>query len=73
MLASGVLLGWLRVSDQPHSAARAGVDADRPFLSSHLCGVLHSLLPGHRPLHADLFCWIPGEELNISFEELLSL
>lgn len=57
----GFLLGWLRVPDQPYPPPRPGSDAHRPILSPHLRGLLHSLLPGHHPLHADLFCWFPGK------------
>lgn len=56
----GFLLGWLRFPDQPYPPSRPGSDAHRPILPPHLRGLLHSLLPGHHPLHADLFCWFPG-------------
>lgn len=57
----GFLLGWLRVPDQPYPPPCPGADAHRPILSPHICSLLHSLLPGHHPLHADLFCWFPGK------------
>lgn len=56
----GFLLGWICVPDQPYPTPCPGSDAHRQILSPHLRGLLHSLLPGHHPLHADLFCWFPG-------------
>lgn len=57
----GFLLGWLCVPDQPYPPPCPGPDAHRTILPPHLRGLLHSLLPGHHPLHADLFCWFPGK------------
>lgn len=61
----GVLLGRLRVPHQPHPPSRSGSDADGPILSPHLCGLLHSLLPGHHPVHADFLCWFPGKMVKV--------
>lgn len=66
----GFLLGWLRVPHQPDSPPRPGSDAHRPILTPHICGLLHSLLPGHHPLHANLFCWFPGKKKTVSFHHL---
>lgn len=57
---AGLLVGWLRLPDQPHPLARAGADAHRALLPQDLCSLLHSLLLGNHPVHADLFCWLPG-------------
>lgn len=60
-LCPGFLLGWLRVLDQPNPTTRPGSDAHRPVLSPYLRGLLHSLLPGHHPLHADFVRWFPSK------------
>lgn len=61
-LCVGFLLGRLCVLDQPDPPPRSGFDADRTIFSPNLRGLLHSLLPGHHPFHADLFCWLPGKD-----------
>lgn len=56
----GFLVGRLRFSDQPDPPARPGADVDRPLLSPHLRRLLHRLLLGHHPVHADLVRRLPG-------------
>lgn len=53
-------MGRLCVPYQPDPSARLGADANRTILSPDLRGLLHCLLPGHYPVHADLFCRISG-------------
>lgn len=61
VLVVGFLLGWLCLPDQPDPSSRPGPDAHRKVFSPHLCGLLHSLLPGHHPVHANIICWFPGQ------------
>lgn len=58
----GVVVGRLRVPDQPHPPPCVGADAHRQVLSPYLRGLLRGVLPGHHPLHADLFCRLSGTQ-----------
>ena len=49
----GIQLGRLRVPNQPHSNPRVCSHDYWPVFSPYLCGVLHHLLSGYHPLHAD--------------------
>lgn len=57
----GFLLGWLRVPDQLDPPPCPGPDAHRTILAPHLRCLLHGVLPGYHPLHADLICWFSGK------------
>lgn len=57
----GLFMGRLCVLDQLDPSPRTGADAHGTLLPPDLCGLLHSLLPGHYSFHADLLCGFPGE------------
>lgn len=67
-LHAGFLLGWLCVLDQPYTPPRSGFDAHRAIFSSNICGILHSLLSGHHPFHADILCWVPGKNISLVYK-----
>ena len=59
-LATGVILGRLRLSDQPHPDPRLRPDDLRPLLSPGLRRLLHRLRARHHLVDADLIRRIPA-------------